>query len=272
MIIPETKSIRESLIYKDRRKKIIPSYTETHFERRDEPFELIDVETPYLLKKFGKLRHQVYLEENRLSKEKFTSIQSSVDEIELDEYDDHSKHYLLNFRPLDLFVGGIRLIMPDNKKQFCGVRPFQLCPELEKKIGCENICNSFEISRLLLSKERLKLATDYLKNNNKSLKTSPLLHLFKPVYTAYAQENLRFATLITGKGILKILSQVGFSPITVGPEIEYNGIVQPAYIDLENEYKKFSLKDQKLLDFFSQNTLFTNLHTPLIGKTLETEN
>ena len=130
MLIPKLKGIHTQLTISDRRKQKNHRFTCEHYERRNYPYELVHVDTPYLFNIFAKLRHQVYIEEERIPPAEISTIKSTISNLEIDEHDEHSDHYLLIFRPLDLYIGGIRLILPDRTKPLGGIRPLQLSKQL----------------------------------------------------------------------------------------------------------------------------------------------
>ncbi len=254
MVTPGLKGIHSLLMTSDRRKEKNDSFIKGHYERRNDPYALIHVDSPHLFHIFGRLRHQVYIEEGRIPRKEISTIKSSISNIEVDEHDEHSEHYLLVFRPLDLYVGGIRLIFPDPTKEFGGIRPLQLSKKLLMAIGEENINKTFEISRLLISKNRFKLVKNVLLDmgyEENEAHPSPILHLLKPVLLAYLSDGLRYGSLISKKGLLKIINSFGITPITIEEKIQYNGIVYPSFIDIEQQINKLKTRNPKILDFFN---------------------
>ena len=248
----DSKEVRKTLVYKDRRIKNDSSYHLEHWDKRNDHYELVRVDTPHLLKIFGKLRHEVYIEEERMPVKELSTIVSSIDNIELDEYDDFSEHFLLNFKPLDLFIGGVRLILPDASKPLFGIRPLQLSKDLLKAIGEENASKTFEISRILISKERLRIAQNKLKAMKRPTQILPIMHLFKPIYWAYKEKKLLYAAIISKKSLIKRLKAEGLHTISIGSEIQYNGSIQPSFLNLNSEYKRLLLENPMLLEFLAQ--------------------
>jgi N-acyl amino acid synthase of PEP-CTERM/exosortase system len=76
----------------------------------NEYFEIVNVETPELLREVFRLRYQVLCIEQRAPG--FDASRYS-DEMESDEHDRHSSHILLRHRPSNQYVGTARLILPD---------------------------------------------------------------------------------------------------------------------------------------------------------------
>src|SRR5512134_3593348 len=74
----------------------------------NEYFEVINADSPELLRDVFHLRYQVYCIEQRAP-----GFEASKypDEMESDEYDAHSSHILLRHRPSGEFVGTARLIL-----------------------------------------------------------------------------------------------------------------------------------------------------------------
>ncbi len=71
-------------------------------------FEIVEADTSELLKIVYKMRYQVFCKEHN-----FLDASRYPDEMEKDNYDDHSSHVLLKFRPTGEYIGSIRLILPD---------------------------------------------------------------------------------------------------------------------------------------------------------------
>src|SRR5688500_9081421 len=75
-----------------------------------EYFEIIDADSPELLREVFRLRYHVLCREQRLPG---FNASCYPDGYERDSFDNHSSHILLQHRPSGDFVGTARLILPD---------------------------------------------------------------------------------------------------------------------------------------------------------------
>jgi len=130
-----------------------------NYERRGEVYETVICDSPTLDRIFAHLRYKVLCEEHP----EFCQ-DHNVDLTETDAYDNRSVKFLLIFKPLQMVVGGARIIMPDHNTDFHGLP----CIEHEQSYFHTHlpfdINQSAEISRFILSRHRLKVARDYMKN------------------------------------------------------------------------------------------------------------
>lgn len=109
----------------------------------DSDFEVFLADTPESKVLHYHIRYQVYCDEMGFEdKEKFSN------ELEFDQWDTHSVHFLVRHKRLGHWVGALRLVLPD-KQLF----PFERHSKLEKKISREQYFQSVELSRLCVLKE-----------------------------------------------------------------------------------------------------------------------
>ncbi len=95
-------------------------------------FEVVSANTPELIDEAYKLRYQVYCEEKG-----FEDAEQFPDGREFDEYDRRAAHSLIRHRESGVFVGVVRLVLPDSSdsgellpaEQYC---PLSSHPELAK--------------------------------------------------------------------------------------------------------------------------------------------
>ncbi len=76
----------------------------------NEYFEVIDADSPELLREVFRVRYQVLCVDQRAPGFQASNYPEGM---ESDSYDRHSSHILLRHRPSDKFVGTARLILPD---------------------------------------------------------------------------------------------------------------------------------------------------------------
>ncbi|WP_198027072.1 GNAT family N-acyltransferase [Candidatus Paracaedibacter symbiosus] len=93
-------------------------YLETHFDTRGDPYMAMIAESDNLLNIYYHLRYEVFCEERRF-------IAPRADLLDKVESDNHTIHLLLYHQELDLFVGGVRMILPQTEY------PFNALPAIE---------------------------------------------------------------------------------------------------------------------------------------------
>lgn len=207
----------------------------------DEYFEVISANTPELLKEVFHLRYQVYCEEVMIpdfEPKKFSN------ELEFDEYDARSAHYLLYHRPTGKIAGTVRLVLadPDDPN-----RPFPIevfaAPYFDRsvidptKLPRRHVA---EISRLVLAKEfrsrKGERRTPYGTPDN--IRESqvggdrrhfphPVLGLFVAVYRLTAEYDITHIYAGMEPVLNRLLARFGLDLMPIGPVVEYHGARQP---------------------------------------------
>lgn len=109
----------------------------------DSNFEVILADTPESKALHYNIRYQVYCEEMG-----FEDKDSFPDQLEFDQWDEHSEHFLVRDKHLGHWVGAMRLVRGGQQ-----LFPFEGYCQLEKKIGSEQYAQSVELSRLCVLKE-----------------------------------------------------------------------------------------------------------------------
>jgi len=210
------------------------SYLADHFERRGDPFKIIDGNTDDLKGIFFQLRHEVYCEDHP----EFNEI-ARITGMEMDDYDDHSLFLLLMYKPLAMMVGGVRLVLPQVSKQGFGLPccAFPESPFLQEESLPFQLEKMAEISRFLLAKRRMVIAIKE-ENTNHAI---PGIHLFNAAYRSCAEKRLDGMVALMSPVLIRAAQIQGVPFVPFSSPVEYHGKRQAAYI-LFDEWRSY-LKD-----------------------------
>lgn len=207
----------------------------------DEYFELIAADTPELKKEVFHLRYQVYCLELKLPG--FEPWRFSR-ELEIDEYDARSVHYLMRHLPSGKMAGTVRLVLADPKDPN---RPFPI-----EVFAADHFYRSVidpiklprrhvaEISRLVLAKDFRSRKGEHCMaygtgNNIRNIKVPegrrhfphPILGLFVAVYRISAEYGITHLYAGMEPTLNRMLVRFGMDLKPIGPDIEYYGPRQP---------------------------------------------
>lgn len=157
-----------------------------------------------------RLRHQVYCLER--------GYEAGEHGLEIDKYDDHSRHVLLRRRACGQAIGTARLIMP-------AARP------IDTEFPMLEVCRPSDLSRLPLAStaevSRFALSRDRHGLSNEAAGLSRLMLVRGLVMLSQRTGVTHWAAMME-RTLLRLLraSSIHFSPL--GPEVEYHGLRQPA--------------------------------------------
>ncbi|UJP05725.1 MAG: PEP-CTERM/exosortase system-associated acyltransferase [Nitrosomonas sp.] len=216
-------------------------------------FEIVMADTDELLEHVYKLRYQVLCVEKRLPG--FES-EHCPDQMEQDDYDRHSSHVLLKYKPTGEYIGTARLILPDPlelEKQF----PIELYTQVDP-----DICNvsklsrlqTAEISRFLVVKKFDRRKNDRRAENRRQLNLvidndkreredrrvldrrsaiSIALVLTTGIIRLSVTHKIVNLLSIMDPALNRLLGFYGLNFKPIGPVIDYHGARRPYYINLE---------------------------------------
>lgn len=216
-------------------------------------FEIVIADTAELLENVYKIRYQVLCIQNTFPN---MSADDYPDELEKDEYDDHSCHALLRFRPSGDFIGAVRLIL------YNPLQPEKLFPvELNTQLD-PTLCNIralprqqiAEISRSVVLKkferrkgERRETKTEKIDENitdkdrrATDRRSTPHLSLLlmAGVLRMSVKYNIRHWLSATDPAINRLLGFYGLNFNPIGPPVSYHGIRRPYYVKVEDVLNK----------------------------------
>ncbi len=205
-------------------------------------FEVVHANTPELIDEAYKLRYQVYCEEKG-----FEDAEQFPDGREFDEYDRRAAHSLIRHRDSGVFVGVVRLVLPDSSdpssllpaERFCRLNSH---PELAKlprhSIG--------EISRFSISKtfrrriaEANSISGIYQEEGANAASVHPrfdrrlLPHVTVGLIAALVQmckeHGIQYCYAVMEPTLLKLLGRFGIYFQSVGEPVDCHGLRVPSF-------------------------------------------
>lgn len=243
----------------DRRlnKNLCEEYLNDHYERRGGLYEVIICDGPALELQFAQLRYKVFCEEHPEFNQTY-----NINQTETDEYDDHSINLLLVFKPLQMIVGGVRVIFPDHDKIAHGLACIKHPQSFFHKEFPVDIYHTAEISRLMLSRLRLKIVRQYLAQLDpvfdETNHPNATLCLFRGLYQLAKMSDLTTYCAMLELPLIRISRAAGVPIELYGEPIEHHGKRQPIIIDLIallGNMEKTSMKNAQLFIDMDLNIL-----------------
>lgn len=230
----------------------------------NEYFEIIDANSPELLRTVFRLRYQVYCIEQRAPGFEASSY---PEEMESDGYDRHSAHMLLRHRPSGAFVGTARLILADPldpQKLFPTEQHTRLDPALIdiKKLSRQDIG---EISRLVIVRQFNRRRDELLHAFQEGATVEkwtptrlrrfphPILALAVGIIRMSVANNVTHWLSVMEPALNRLLGLYGLELDPAGPIVEHHGQRQPYYVDLT---KMLDRMHQKHIQFWELVTDF----------------
>jgi N-acyl amino acid synthase of PEP-CTERM/exosortase system len=190
---------------------------------------------------FG-LRYRVYCVENP-----FEDPSNNPDGREIDEFDVHSAHSLLIYRPNAAPAGTVRLVLPNTGDLHNSFALQRVChdPLLQDrtKFPLETMA---EVSRFCISKEFRRrwndasYASDELSSAEMSIEEERRilphlsLGLIESLVRMSVENGITHWCAVMEPTLLRLLTRLGIHFQPIGPLIEYHGRRQPCYIPLQD--------------------------------------
>ncbi len=231
----------------------------------NEYFEMVPAISEELKTEVYKLRYQVYCVEN-----KFLNSDDYHDEMEFDEFDRHSAHYLIRHRKLGIYIATTRIILSDaNDRE-------KLFP-IEKHSRIDNVNllktmprhNLAELSRFCVSKEfrRRKNEQHLLTTNDaeseityeqeeKRSSSHLTLALFACAIKMSCENNIQYWYAIMEPSLKRVFSTLGIHFVGIGPLVDYNGLRQPCVIKIDGLLDSVAKKDLNYWNMLTKNGQF----------------
>ncbi|MDO9169745.1 MAG: PEP-CTERM/exosortase system-associated acyltransferase [Methylobacter sp.] len=208
----------------------------------NEYFEMIPATSAELKNEVYKLRYQVYCIEN-----KFLNSEDYPDNLEVDDFDPQSVHYLIRHRKSGEYAATVRLILPDTDNPdilfplelHCEIDDFSIMQSINRKqLG--------EVSRFCVSKAFKKrkhevntLETinttwpDYFTLNER--RTFPhiiTLALISCFIKASHENDIHYLFASMEPSFFRFVLPLGITLIKIGPLVDYHGNRWPAVIKI----------------------------------------
>jgi N-acyl amino acid synthase of PEP-CTERM/exosortase system len=227
-------------------------------------FEMVPAVSDELKKEVYRLRYQVYCIETG-----FEDPKQYPDEMEFDEFDSHSAHYLIYHRKLEIYMATTRLILPEAKnpnKLF----PIEIHSQITNFDALKHISRNHlaEASRFCVSKafRRRKNEMNTITGINTRISTRDDSGIDAKLENVFTQEERRvfpnitqalFACLIKMSyendikdwyavmepALIRVFSTFGMSFIEIGPLVDYHGKRRPCTIKVNDLLEGVAEKD-----------------------------
>ncbi len=209
-------------------------------------FEIVSANTPMLIDEAYKLRYQVYCEEKG-----YEDAAAYPDGREYDEYDRRSVHSLICHRDSGIYVGVVRLILPECGGAYASLPMERHCQlDLAKthpQLAAAPRSQVGEISRFSVSKVfRRRLVEEGLiygvsgdgrevhPNFDRRLLPHITLGLIAAFIRMCATHGIYYCYAVMESTLLRFLGRFGIQFSTLGETVDYHGLRVPAVITAGN--------------------------------------
>ena len=242
-------------------------------------FEMVPAISDALKKEAYKLRYQVYCIENN-----FESASQFPDEMEFDDFDPQSIHYLIRHRKSGDYAATIRLILPDaNNPQ--KLFPMELHCEIDNVAVMRSINRKHlgEVSRLCVSKAFKKRKDEAqslapVGSNPQNCSTSVerrsfphmTLVLIACIIKASYENDIHYLYATTEPSLSRFVSVFGIDLIKIGPLADYHGPRLPAVIKIADMLDRVAEKNMDIWDLLTNKGRFFQAMPRIANKNLMT--
>jgi N-acyl amino acid synthase of PEP-CTERM/exosortase system len=208
-----------------------------------------------LLTEVFKLRYKVYAEEWGFEKK-----EDHPGEIEKDEFDDHSAHFVVMRKGEERIIGTIRMIT-NSEKGF----PIEKHCRIDADLSAYDKNRFGEISRLAVSKDYRRRATDAVYFDGKVIDTATItsmfagsrkmsndivLGLYQCIYRESLERGNQFLLAVMAKGLYLLLKRVGILFEPIGPEQYYHGARSPYLGRIDTMLQELAKRNSTLYSQF----------------------
>ncbi len=223
-------------------------------------FEIVMADTPELLEKVFRIRYQLLCVDMGVP-----GYEPALypDEQEIDEYDHHSAHVLIRYRPSGQFIGTTRLILfdPENpEKPF----PVELHTNIDPNLFDINKLSrqhTGEISRFIIIKDferrKAERRNYHTRQSNKNI-----VEIDRRSSAKTDRRSIKNLTLVLGAGVMRIsekynihnwfsimdpvmnrlLGYYGMDLRPIGPITEHHGLRRPYFVEVASVLEKLKQK------------------------------
>ena len=213
----------------------------------DNHFEVFIADTAESKKIHFSIRYQVYCEEMG-----FESKDDFPEQMEYDEHDDRSVHFIVRDKTSGLWIGAMRLIYKKGD-----LLPIEQCCEINEKVDSNDLFGAVELSRLCLIKEarrRIKdidppcgiigessqaLASDKVKLFPNQYKLNRLI-IWGLIYAASeycSSNNIHNWYFMTTFALAKVLRKGGLNLVSIGESFSHKGERFPFKMNATETYQ-----------------------------------
>jgi len=233
-------------------------------------FEMVPAVSDELKKEVYKLRYQVYCVETGFEDPKLYS-----NEMEFDEFDSHSAHYLIYHRNLDVYMATTRLILPepDNPDKLF---PIEIHSQIDNFDALKDISRDSlaEASRFCVSKQfrrrknELNSITGATNGANgvqnvftheeRRIFPHLTLALIACVIKMSHENNIHNFFAVMEPGLIRFFSTLGIDFTEIGPLAYYHGNRRPCIIKVSDLLAGVAKKDINNWDMLTNKGEFSN--------------
>lgn len=210
----------------------------------NEYFEMLPALSDELKNEVYKLRYQVYCIETG-----FENPDEHPDEIETDDFDKYSVHYLIRHRQSNIYAATTRLILPD-RSNLDRLFPIEIYSTIEnhEELKDKQRCYLAEASRFCVSKTFKKRKNDYQgslvgispdweqKRSAEERKMYP--HLSIALYACLIkmsyENNIQYWYAVMEPALIRFFSTLGIYFKNIGPVTQYHGLRRPCVISVSD--------------------------------------
>lgn len=212
----------------------------------DNKYQAILADTEESRKIHYNLRYQVYCLEKG-----FESAGKFEDQLEKDEYDDKSVHFLIKEQKSGRWLGTARLVMAEPDE--LPLREFTKIKDSNMRSDDDKVA---EFSRLsILSNYRQTGKSKF--NVGRSEEPEILLGLIRAARAYCLKEaDIRNWHFLCRRSIKRILSRVGINMSVIGPPCQHRGTRFPFLMKLDSDYKEIPNVSPKTHEMFSQKQTY----------------
>lgn len=215
-----------------------------------------------------RIRYQVYCVETE-----FLKREDNPGGLEIDPFDAHSDQALLIHRPTDLTAGTVRLVRPSMSKDHGGL-PARIASEalqnLRERLPLET---TGEISRFAISKAFRQRQNDALfgalteeqraEAQAQIRRAIPhiTLGLMQAIFVMSLRHNMTHLCAIIDPALLRLLSRLGLDFIAEGELVEFHGMRQPVWCEIESFLSGIYERRPDIWDIITDRGALSNFGT-----------
>ena len=225
-------------------------------------FMVVPANGAALKERFYKLRYQVYCLENS-----FEDASAHRDGVEIDEFDVHSVNSLLIHIPTGMVAGGIRLILPRNGESDLPV--WRVCDRdvVANKAAYVPAARTAEVSRNSISKEFRQLCARAADAEARHELRRVMRHLSLGSLAAVIRmahgHGITHVTAAMEAPMLRMFGSLGLHFQKLGGTVEYHGVRQPAYADLDSLLARAWVERPDVWEILTHRGKYWALNEPL---------
>jgi N-acyl amino acid synthase of PEP-CTERM/exosortase system len=231
-------------------------------------FDMVPAENQALRDEVYRLRYQVYCLETG-----FESADNHPDELEKDDFDDNSEHFLILHKRSGEYAATTRLILPDSNDS---ARPFPIesyCiidrADLVDAVPRNQLA---EVSRFCVSKgfkrRHGEAGTTTGVNPDTQVRFTPdeqrtLPHITLALIACLVRMNRRHGfthwLAVMEPALIRFLAHIGIHFTPIGPLVDYHGKRQPCMIEVDSLLSGVKAKDHSIWAFLTNRGCFWDM-------------